>query len=140
MAMTDPIADMLTRIRDGIQSKAATVEIPASKLRVEVAKILENEGFIAGYHVRDGGAQPTLRIELKSTEYTETGEPILHGVERLSRRGRRVVLNGPFATKDDVQRVIDKEQSLFGAGVRPKADLYDTLLETVHRSLEVSRH
>lgn len=120
MAMTDPIAEMLTRIRDGIQSKATSIEMPSSKLKVEIAKILASEGFIAGYRVHDGQAKPTLLIELNT-----------HGTSP-----RRVVLSGPFATKDDVDRVIEEEQALFGRVVRPKTDLYDTLLKTVQRSLD----
>jgi small subunit ribosomal protein S8 len=132
MSMTDPVADMLTRIRNGIQARAETVELPASKLRVEVAKILKAEGFIAGYRTLEGDRPPTLTIELK---YSETGEPVIQGIERVGRPGRRVVLNGPFATRDDVKRVIDWEESLHSADTLVKADLYDTLVETVTRSL-----
>jgi small subunit ribosomal protein S8 len=85
--MTDPIADMLTRIRNGIQSRHDRVELPSSKLKVEVARILKNEGFISNYKVVEEGPQPTLRIYLK---YSEDGEPVIHGIERVSRPGRRV--------------------------------------------------
>jgi small subunit ribosomal protein S8 len=132
MSMTDPVADMLTRIRNGIQARAETIEVPASKLKVEVAKVLKAEGFIAGYRTLERDGAPTLTIELK---YSETGEPVIRGIERVSRPGRRVVLNGPFATRDDVKRVIDWEESLHSADTLVKADLYDTLVETVTRSL-----
>jgi len=89
MSMTDPIADMLTRIRNGIQSRHDRVEMPSSKLKVEVAKILKSEGFISNYKVvqEDGKPSAALRIYLK---YSEDGEPVIHGIERVSRPGRRV--------------------------------------------------
>lgn len=89
MSMTDPIADMLTRIRNGIQSRHDRVEMPSSKLKVEVAKILKSEGFISNYKVveEEGRPQPSLRVYLK---YSEDGEPVIHGIERVSRPGRRV--------------------------------------------------
>jgi small subunit ribosomal protein S8 len=89
MSMTDPIADMLTRIRNGIQSRHDRVEMPSSKLKVEVAKILKSEGFISNYKVveEDGKPQASLRVYLN---YSENGEPVIHGIERVSRPGRRV--------------------------------------------------
>jgi len=91
MTMTDPIADMLTRIRNGIQSHHDRVEIPASKLKMEIAKILKSEGFIRNYAlVEKDKIQPTLRIDLK---YSPEGEPVIHGIERISRPGRRVYRN-----------------------------------------------
>ena len=87
MSMTDPIADMLTRIRNGITSRHDRVELPSSKLKVEVAKILKSEGFITNYKVVEEGPQPTLRLYLK---YSNDGEPVIHGIERISRPGRRV--------------------------------------------------
>lgn len=97
MSMTDPIADMLTRIRNGIQARHDRVELPASKLKVEIAKILKSEGFISNYKVADE-ASNTLRIYLK---YAEDGEPVIHGIERVSRPGRRV-----YRGKDDIPRVL----------------------------------
>jgi small subunit ribosomal protein S8 len=87
MSMTDPIADMLTRIRNGITSRHDRVELPSSKLKVEVAKILKSEGFISNFKVVEEGTQPTLRLYLK---YSDDGEPVIHGIERISRPGRRV--------------------------------------------------
>jgi small subunit ribosomal protein S8 len=87
MSMTDPIADMLTRIRNGITSRHDRVELPSSKLKVEVAKILKSEGFISNFKVVEEGPQPTLRLYLK---YSDDGEPVIHGIERISRPGRRV--------------------------------------------------
>jgi small subunit ribosomal protein S8 len=98
MSMTDPVADMLTRIRNGIQSHHDRVEMPASKLKVEVAKILKSEGFIANYKLVEDKIQPILRVYLK---YSEDGEPVIHGIERVSRPGRRVYRN-----KQEIPRVL----------------------------------
>jgi small subunit ribosomal protein S8 len=89
--MTDPIADMLTRIRNGIQSRHERIELPSSKVKVEVARILKSEGFISNYKVvAEEKTQPTLRLYLK---YADDGEPVIHGIERISRPGRRVYRN-----------------------------------------------
>lgn len=100
MSMTDPIADMLTRIRNGIQSRHDRVELPASKLKVEIARILKSEGFISNFKVveEDGKPQASLRVYLK---YSENGEPVIHGIERVSRPGRRV-----YRGKEDIPRVL----------------------------------
>jgi len=99
MTMTDPIADMLTRIRNGIQSHHDRVELPASKLKVEIARILKSEGFIRNFALVDKDKlQATLRIDLK---YSADGEPVIHGIERISRPGRRVYRN-----KQDIPRVL----------------------------------
>ena len=100
MSMTDPIADMLTRIRNGITSHHDRVEMPSSKLKVEVAKILKSEGFISNYKVvqEDGKPQASLRVYLK---YSEDGEPVIHGIERISRPGRRV-----YRGKEDIPQVL----------------------------------
>ena len=98
MSMTDPIADMLTRIRNGITSRHERIELPSSKLKVEVARILKNEGFISNYKVVEEGPQPTLRVYLR---YSQSGEPVIHGIERVSRPGRRV-----YRAKDEIPRVL----------------------------------
>lgn len=100
MSMTDPIADMLTRIRNGIQSRHDRVEMPSSKLKVAVAKILKSEGFISNYKVlqEDGKPQASLRVYLK---YSEDGEPVIHGIERVSRPGRRV-----YRGKEEIPKVL----------------------------------
>lgn len=87
MSMTDPIADMLTRIRNGIQARHERVEVPTSKLKLEIAKILKSEGFISNFKLVDGEHQQTLRVYLK---YSTSGESVIHGIERVSRPGRRV--------------------------------------------------
>lgn len=98
MSMTDPIADMLTRIRNGIQSRHDRVELPSSKLKIEVARILKSEGFISNYKVVDEKPQPVLRMHLK---YSDNGEPVIHGIERVSRPGRRV-----YRGKEDIPQVL----------------------------------
>ena len=98
MSMTDPIADMLTRIRNGIQSRHDRVELPTSKLKVEIARILKTEGFISNYKLVEDKVQPLLRVYLK---YSEDGEPVIHGIERISRPGRRVYRN-----KQEIPRVL----------------------------------
>ena len=103
--MTDPIADMLTRIRNAVSSRHQRVDIPASKLKAEVARILQDEGYIAGFKTveekpaRTGAyARPLLRVFLK---YGPGGERVITGIERVSRPGRRV-----YATKDRLPRVL----------------------------------
>ena len=100
MSMTDPIADMLTRIRNGIQAHHDRIELPTSKLKVEVAKILKSEGFISNFKVtqEDGKPQASLRIYLK---YSDNGEPVIHGIERVSRPGRRV-----YRGKEEIPKVL----------------------------------
>jgi small subunit ribosomal protein S8 len=98
MSMTDPVADMLTRIRNGIQARHERVEIPASNLKVEIARILRDEGFISNYKVVDGEVQSVLRVYLK---YADDGEPVIHGIERLSRPGRRI-----YRGKKEIPRVL----------------------------------
>jgi len=101
MSMTDPIADMLTRIRNGIQARHERVELPTSKLKVEIARILKSEGFISNFKevaAEKGQVQGTLRVYLK---YAEDGEPVIHGIERISRPGRRVYRN-----KQEIPRVL----------------------------------
>jgi small subunit ribosomal protein S8 len=102
--MTDPIADMLSRIRNATSSRRARVDIPVSKLKLEIARILQNEGYIHGFRLFEstveGGSyvQKTLRIALK---YGPRGERVLSGLQRVSRPGRRVYLG-----RDDVPAVL----------------------------------
>ena len=88
MSMTDPIADLLTRIRNAHLAKHDRLDIPSSKLKVEVCHVLRDEGFIDGAEVLESeGAQTTLRIQLK---YSDEGEPIIRHIQRVSKPGRRV--------------------------------------------------
>ena len=86
MAMTDPLGDMLTRIRNGQQARKDSILTPASKLRANVLDVLQREGYIRGYTEDGTGKHPQLRIELKYFE----GEPAIKHVARVSRPGRRV--------------------------------------------------
>ena len=100
--MTDPIADMLTRIRNATTGRHASVVMPTSRLKVEIARILEREGYIQGFKVLEpqSGAQPQpqLKVFLK---YGPKGEKVITGLERVSRPGRRV-----YFGRDDVPEVL----------------------------------
>jgi small subunit ribosomal protein S8 len=90
--MTDPIADMLTRLRNAVGAKHTRVDIPASRLKVDIARILQDEGYIQGFKLLEdetgqAGPSKTLRLFLK---YGPKGERIITGIERISRPGRRV--------------------------------------------------
>ena len=99
MAMSDPIADMLTRIRNANTAKHDTVDIPASKMKVAIAKILADEGYITKYEVLDDGAFSTIRITLKYGR--DKNEKIISGIKRISKPGLRV-----YAGSDDMPKVL----------------------------------
>lgn len=87
MNVTDPVADMLTRVRNASGAGLRYAVVPASKLKIELTKILESEGFIRGFRlIRDNG-QGKIKIAIK---YDAVGEPVIHGLVRVSRPGRRV--------------------------------------------------
>jgi small subunit ribosomal protein S8 len=86
-AVTDPIADMLTRIRNGIRARHQRVEMPCSKLKAEVARILKEEGYISNYKVGEEGKKKVLKVFLK---YGTDGRSAISGLERISKPGRRV--------------------------------------------------
>ncbi|NNG06935.1 MAG: 30S ribosomal protein S8 [Desulfobacteraceae bacterium] len=92
MAMTDPIGDMLTRIRNGIMASYDAVDIPSSKLKMNIAKVLKSEGFIKNYRIMNEGARETIRVFLK---YDENGVAVIGGLKRVSKPSRR------FYTKTD---------------------------------------
>src|SRR5919106_872322 len=103
--MTDPISDMITRIRNGVTAKHTRVDMPASRLKAEIARILQDEGYIQGFRLMDvpseqGGRQSrqVIRIFLKDGPH---GERVISGLERISRPGRRVYLG-----VDDVPNVL----------------------------------
>jgi small subunit ribosomal protein S8 len=85
--MSDPVADMLTKIRNGIMASHDTVDVPTSRLRVNIAKILKSEGFIKNYKVTSGKGQGSIRIFLK---YDEKGESVIAGLKRVSKPSCRV--------------------------------------------------
>ncbi len=97
MSQTDPIADLLTRVRNGFQADHDAVETPASRLKVEVARILAEQGYVEDYSVEPGQVGQTLRVTLK---YTEDRKPVIHGMERVSKPGRR-----RYVSSDEVPKV-----------------------------------
>jgi len=97
MSMTDPLGDMLTRIRNGQRAGLGAVMSPASKFRASVLEVLQREGYIRGYErLDDDGGKPQLRIELKYHE----GEPVIRTIRRVSTPGRRV-----YSGISDLERV-----------------------------------
>jgi small subunit ribosomal protein S8 len=99
MSQTDPIADLLTRIRNAARIRKKEVTIPSSKLKVELAKILKEEGYIRNFKVVDDNKQGMLNISLK---YTDDNQSVIAGLRRISRPGCRL-----FCTRDSVPKVLD---------------------------------
>ena len=99
MAVNDPIADFLTRIRNAQMAKHASVEIPHSRMKAEIARILAEEGYIGGFSEAGSGAQKRLIIELK---YGPDGQRAITGLRRMSRPGRRV-----YRKQSNIPRVLD---------------------------------
>jgi small subunit ribosomal protein S8 len=97
MNMTDPVADMLTRIRNSVRAKLPKVDIPSSKLKVEIARILKNEGYVSNFKVNEDGKQGMLRVYLK---YGPGMERVITDVQRVSRPGCRI-----YCGKDRIPRV-----------------------------------
>ncbi len=98
MTLTDPIADMLTRIRNAIQQRHDVVEVPANKEKIEIARILKEEGYIANYVV-SGDTKKTITIALR---YGANNERIISGIKRISKPGLRV-----YAKVDSIPRVLN---------------------------------
>ena len=97
MSMTDPISDMLTRIRNGQKARKTSVSMPASKAKEAVAHVLKDEGYITDYATSGEGAERTMQVELKYFE----GAPVIEKIQRASRPGLRV-----YRGKDDLPRVL----------------------------------
>jgi small subunit ribosomal protein S8 len=95
--MTDPIADMLTRIRNGQKARMVSVSMPASKAKEAVAKVLKEEGYVTDYAVSGDGAEKTLSVELKYFQ----GTPVIERIQRASRPGLRI-----YRGKEDLPRVL----------------------------------
>ena len=98
MNISDPIADMLTRVRNASRARHTEVVVPASRTKREIARILKEEGYIRDFHVSDAGTHPTLVVELK---YGRSRERIITDLKRISKPGRRI-----YAGKDRRQRVL----------------------------------
>ena len=99
MTVSDPIADMLTRIRNANTAKHDTVDIPSSKMKVAIAEILEKEGYIAKYEIVEDGTLKTIRITLKYGQ--DKNEKIITGLKRISKPGLRV-----YASKEELPKVL----------------------------------
>jgi small subunit ribosomal protein S8 len=97
MSMTDPIADLLTRIRNGLQARHDSIVVPRSKLKLEVVKILKSEGFIEGYLDRNDGPKGTIKVFLK---YDTGRSAVIQGLQRVSTPSRRM-----YVGKDEIPRV-----------------------------------
>ncbi|BAT72208.1 small subunit ribosomal protein S8 [Thermosulfidibacter takaii ABI70S6] len=95
--MTDPIADMLTRIRNALMVKKETVEIPGSRLKKEIARILKEEGFIEDYKIEENPVQDKIIIKLKYYK----GESVIRGLRRVSKPGRRI-----YVSKNELPNVL----------------------------------
>jgi len=96
--MTDPIADMLTRVRNAVQAKHQKVDMPASRLKVEIARILKEEGYIAHFKTADESGKQSLTLFLK---YGPKGEMVISKIERVSRPGCRV-----YVSKTEIPKVL----------------------------------
>jgi len=97
MSMTDPIADLLTRIRNGQSARKSSVTVASSKLKSSILKVLKDEGYIAGFGLSQDAGKPVLTIDLKYYE----GRPVIDRIERVSRPGLRV-----YRGKNDMPRVL----------------------------------
>jgi small subunit ribosomal protein S8 len=98
MSMTDPIADMLTRIRNAQQAEKQSVAMPASKVKAAIAQVLKDEGYVDDFAVRELEGKPTLEISLKYY----AGKPVIEKIERVSRPGLRI-----YKPKDDLPKVMN---------------------------------
>jgi small subunit ribosomal protein S8 len=99
MVTTDPIADMLTRIRNANTAKHKTVDIPASKMKLAIADILFKEGYIKSFEEIEGEYQSTIRVTLK---YDEKGKRVIDGIKRISKPGLRI-----YTSKEDLPKVLN---------------------------------
>jgi small subunit ribosomal protein S8 len=98
MSMTDPIADMLVRIRNAQAAAKTVVQMPASKLKASIAQVLKDEGYIEGFAVRENEGKPLLEISLKYY----AGQPVIEKIERVSRPGLRI-----YKGRDDLPKVMN---------------------------------
>lgn len=122
MSMSDPIADMLTRIRNAQSVNKVSVTMPASKLKGAIAEVLKDEGYIEGYSINDNGGKPLLNIELKYY----AGRPVIEMIERVSKPGLRVynggqdipkVMNGLGVTIVSTSKGVMTDRKAQAAGV-----------------------
>lgn len=98
MAMTDPIADLLTRIRNAQMALHENLDIPHSRIKESIVKVLSDEGFVAGYTIKENGSFKTISVALK---YMDDREPVIRKMKRVSKPGRRV-----YVGKNDIPKVL----------------------------------
>jgi small subunit ribosomal protein S8 len=96
--ISDPISDMLTRVRNALMARHPKVDVPASKLKMELARILKEEGYILNFKLVEEGPQKTIRLYLK---YTATNEPVISKIERISKPGCRI-----YAGSKEIPKVL----------------------------------
>jgi small subunit ribosomal protein S8 len=103
MTIIDPIADMLTRIRNAVMAGHALVAMPSSKVKIEIAKIMKDEGFLEGFDVADSdqSVQKVLRLKIKYVGERRERRPVISGIERVSKPGRRI-----YTKKQDIPWVL----------------------------------
>lgn len=123
MLSTDPIADMLTRIRNAISAKHKTVTVPASKEKIAIAKILLDEGYIVSYDLVDNGKFKDIEITIK---YDEEGQSVIQGLKRISKPGLRI-----YSNKENLPKVIS------GLGIAIISTNKGIVTDKVARSLNV---
>lgn len=122
MSMSDPIADMLTRIRNGQMTEKSSVRMPASKLKKAIAQVLKDEGYIDGFLVRDNAGLPEMEVALKYY----AGRPVIEKIERISRPGLRI-----YKGRDELPRVMN------GLGVAIVSTSQGVMTDRKARSLGV---
>jgi small subunit ribosomal protein S8 len=120
---SDPVADMLTRVRNAVRGRFASVKIPSSKLKVGIARALKDEGYIDDFCVIDDTRQGVLRLDLK---YGQRGEDVIHDIQRVSRTGCRV-----YSRVEDIPRVLD------GLGIAILSTSHGVLSDTACRGRNV---
>lgn len=123
MLSTDPIADMLTRLRNAISAKHKTVLVPASKEKIEIAKILFDEGYITSFELVDNGKFKDILINIK---YDDEGQSVIQGLKRISKPGLRI-----YSTKENLPKVIS------GLGIAIISTNKGIVTDKVARSLNV---
>ena len=103
MAINDPIADMLTRVRNAVMAGHALVALPSSKLKLEIAKIMKDEGYLEGFELVEGeqAIQKVLRLKIKYVGERRARRPVITGIERVSKPGRRI-----YTKKQDIPWVL----------------------------------
>jgi small subunit ribosomal protein S8 len=122
MSMSDPIADMLTRIRNGQMVEKTAVKMPSSKLKKAIAQVLKDEGYIDDYQVRDNGGLPEMEVALRYY----AGKPVIEKIERISRPGLRI-----YKGRDELPRVMN------GLGVAIVSTSQGVMTDRKARSLGV---